>query len=231
MRARLQAFAPRVDASPNSRIVFWAVLNGLSAISQLVSGEVSCERGIVSIVIVLRYWLLCFWRLAGGRGRGAIGISVLSLRISFLYDGSGVCGIVSSHSAKNGFLRLWPSFAFLTLAAFVFLSAFYDYRPVWMMSSSTRSHCWRMDRCLWKQWETCVVFTLRRASTVFALFIPNAFRCVEKERENRLLSGVDLGVMMCLSGASSNSMLRLVSTSGKLGEREASLPEPCQVEV
>lgn len=157
MRARLQAFVPRVDASPNSRIVFWAVLNGLSAISQLVSGEVSCERGIVSVVIVSCYWLLCFWRLAGGRGGSAIGISVLSLRISFLYDGSGVCGIVSSHSAKNGFLRLWPSFAFLTLASFVFLSAFYDCRPVWM-SSSTRSHCWRMDRCLWKQWETYVQF-------------------------------------------------------------------------
>lgn len=60
LQARLRAFAPRVDASPNSRIVFWAVLNGLSAISQLVSGEVSCERRIVSVVIVSRYWLLCF---------------------------------------------------------------------------------------------------------------------------------------------------------------------------
>lgn len=69
-----------------------------------------------------------------------------------------VSGIVSSHSVKNGFLRLWPSFAFLALAYFVFLSAIYDCRPVWMMSSSTRSHCWRMDWCLWKQWGTCVQF-------------------------------------------------------------------------
>lgn len=98
----------------------------MRVISRLVSGEVSCGRGIVSVGIVTRYWLLCLLEVGGQkeRGRGTVTVSVLSVCISFVDDGSGICGIVSSHSAKNGFLRLGPSFTFLALASFVFFRAF-----------------------------------------------------------------------------------------------------------